>query len=224
VRFKSLTIGSVILVAFSTMATGCPPPPPMDYEPLWGTAIQSWTGEDPGFAPEAESSLVPSMDSIAPTVCTYVPSQVEGRRDLCRVLEGVEELNDHRNWLVFITLDGHPAAIPGPASSYNSEGWSFTTSEGTTFEGCRNAHIYSPVMGLKMMCDYRSVHPFVASEQVSHGFQMTYMLDKLWHWGRYSMKPEVGCAASMLGLIKNAGLLITGKFLLDCTDTPWDGS
>src|SRR3954470_13270416 len=110
-KFKSLTIALVIVIAFSTMAAECQPtmPPPAPYTPLWGAAIQSWTGEDPGFSPEAESSLVPSMDARAPTVCTYVPSQVRGRRDLCRVLQGIEELNDYRNWIVFITLDGHEA-------------------------------------------------------------------------------------------------------------------
>lgn len=89
-------------------------------------------------------------------------------------------------------------------------GFSIVTSEGGMYSGC----IWESPSN-NYVCDYRELKPQVLARG---GSAKTYVLRKLWDWGRYVGGGPAACAEGVLGVWR--GESIRRTFLVACAAEP----
>ena len=173
-----------------------------------------------GYSPlhylDASSSLVPSINPNAPEACTYVPSDVSGRRDYCRLVWGDFYTGDYHNWVIQFLADGRPGGGPSILVDDPGYGYAMTTDTGESYEGC-DINFSTDTY----ICDYKVTNQFVAVVG-GCGECFLYVLDKLWEWSHYELSADVSCVKGVYDAVTK-GFRITNTFLIDCTDEPYHG-
>lgn len=215
-KIKYLATALIVIMAFSVMAAGCPPPPTHVVKYAYTTSLW-WS--DLSMPIDADSSLNPSAIPGVPEVCKPIRSDVEHRTDYCRFIYGAEEFGDNRTWELTFTADGKPGGGPFSINCdpYHIYGCALVVEDGTHYEGC--VAIVS-VNENSYACDYRAKRPFMMSNNVDHG--LGFYPDKLWNWTKYEANAAKSCALAFAAVASRRNIL-TVTALIGCVDTPYEG-
>jgi hypothetical protein len=158
-------------------------------------------------------SLSPGIAPGVLTSCYNAPSDVPGRKYLCRAVYGDEEVGsnvtyylDGSPWAADNTPDDRILSVVGIGGPY---GATVVTASGEVFEGCTWA---SP--SNNYTCDYHSTQHFV----LQTSGEWHYFLAKLWDWTHYAGN-AAGCATGVAAILAGSGR-ITFPLLTGCVDTP----
>lgn len=208
---KRMTVLALAASVFALGLTGC----------TGGTVGSGYTiistAEDPGF--QLHHDWGPGIlieNGPHGNSCIFADSDVAGRRDICRVLDGIEGygVNDPGNWLITPSdpINGErPIKVTG--SNAAPYGHTITYDGGSEFEGC---WWRSP--DNSFLCDYRVRKQVVANPHAAGGWD--YFLRKAWNWDRYVLN-TAECAGGIHALI--VGQARVSAFLLNtCLDGPMD--
>jgi len=153
--------------------------------------------------------------------CIERDSEVSGRRHLCRVIDGYEEIGDVKNWV--IDYPANPVQMPLSVDGECNDGisWSdggygcvIVLQDGSTYEGCQHV---TPLNDF--ICDYRARKHIVLK---TSGDAYSYLLRKFWNWSLYTAGSPLACAGGLTGVMM--GKSITAPMLADCADGPMDRS
>lgn len=159
---------------------------------------------DPGRTLRHDYSLSPGIEVGSVTSC-MIRSGPSGRKDLCRVIDGYETI-DNRNWKIDFATNESPLSVAGVNNS--TYGMVIVLGNGAIYEGC---NWISPANDY--ICDYRARKEKVMLVSGTNA----YVLRKTWDWIKY-----VGTATSCAGGITSAwtGNPITLGALTACADGP----
>lgn len=184
---------------------GVPAPPP-EALPSDSVTIEI-VNLDPGYALAHDWGPAIVLEQGVANSCVTRDSEVAGRANLCRVVDGYEGIGDNRNWLIQFPVGRGPLGQSGTDSS--AHGRIIVLDGGSVFEGC---DFRSP--DNSYLCDYRQRKAIVLK---TSGDAYSYALRKLWDWSKYAGN-TAGCATGISGVW--AGAKIRLPLLSDCADGP----
>jgi len=165
------------------------------------------TSQDPHYALRHDWGPYPAIENGIANSCIIRQSTVNGREHLCRVIDGYEELNDNRNWIVKFDIGEGPLAQAG--SDNDQYGQTIVLGDGNVYEGC---DWRSP--DNSYLCDYHARKQIVIHTSTSG---WGYGLRKLWDWTRYA-GDTLGCASGIVSLWY--GAKVGAALLSACDDGP----
>jgi hypothetical protein len=144
---------------------------------------------------------LPGAGKHEPTDCYEIPG---GNDYACRIVAGVEETGDKRNF--FISADA--VLEKGSEPTY---GTTLVNKDGIQYEGC------DPIDEWSWECDYASRMHVSRQHYGSSG----YVLRVLWTWQKY-IGGQAGCAASLAGLWTRIGPAAFVGMLHACQNGPME--
>ena len=160
-------------------------------------------------------SLSPGLQAGQLTSCIRRDSNVNGRRDLCRIVLGYDEEGDQRDWIFDAKpfaddgiVDRNVLAVTGTQSDGVGPNKSVVTANGWTYEGC-----YVYLWNGNWRCDYRTRRHTV----LETSGEWDYVLRKMWNWS-LNQGSNLGCAGGIAGIWY--GGVVTIPLLTDCVDGP----
>jgi hypothetical protein len=168
----------------------------------------------PNWVLHHDFSLSPGVYPGALTDCYWVGSSVPNRNAICRIVEGDEEVGDHRNWDVqFFNGQEQPAGV----TCYDlfSYGCTVVDPQGTVWEGC---HPYPIDNGINYWCDYKTHNQFVLTLNNHPEWQR--VLEMFWGGWSQAVASEASCAFGLLA-ISTGQMDIDADWLVSCADGPF---
>lgn len=195
-RFASTLAVITAFAALTLGLSGCEP-----------SVTISYTSRDPGKTLQHSWSPGIPIETGVVNSCYRASSDVAGRANVCRVVDGYDQAGDDRNWK--ITLGGGYRVLAQYGENSSTYGRVIVLDGGQVFEGC---NYYSA--DTTYNCDYRIRKQIVLK---TSGSAYSYVLRKLWNWTKY-VGSAAGCAGGIAGVW--TGQRITLPMLSSCADGP----
>lgn len=170
--------------------------------PAGAATITPYIEEGVHFPLRHSFSMAPGIAGAAqnePTSCFDVPGTDQYE---CRLVAGVEEIGDHRDFFV-----PHDEALSD--GDHGQFGHQLVGRGGVIYEGCYKQVDY--------LCDYQSRRPVSMQHYKADG----YVWRVFWSWQKHT-RGQAGCALALNGLWSTGGWRAWTAAIGDCMNGPME--